>query len=117
MRGINNIGWSEEEGPEGWFNNWLTKDWRVLNWFMNLASMVSNLCWTWVSNCARWELVEPISDVLGLIDGSLQVLVVSGGHLERGSVGKEKWVGGTTKKGLISDRYHDDQGEKGNIME
>jgi hypothetical protein len=38
--------------------------------------------------------------VLGLIDGSLQVLVASGGHLERGSAGKEKWVGGTTKKDL-----------------
>jgi hypothetical protein len=37
---------------------------------------------------------------LGLIDGILQVLVASGGHLERGSVGKEKWVGGTTKKDL-----------------
>ena len=33
---------------------------------------------------------------LGLIDGSLQVLVASGGHLERGSVGKGKGVGGTT---------------------
>jgi hypothetical protein len=46
---------------------------------------------------------------MGLIDGSLEVLVVSGGHLERGGVGEEKiWVGGTTKKGRRSDRYHDD---------
>jgi hypothetical protein len=32
---------------------------------------------------------------MGLIDGSLEILVVSGGHLERGSAGKEKngWVG------------------------
>jgi hypothetical protein len=37
---------------------------------------------------------------MGLIDGSLEFLVASGGHLERGSAGKEnKWVGGTTKKG------------------
>jgi hypothetical protein len=36
---------------------------------------------------------------MGLIDGSLEFLVASGGHLERGSAGKEKkWVGGTTKK-------------------
>jgi hypothetical protein len=35
-----------------------------------------------------------------LIDGSLQVFVASGGHLERGSAGKEKWVGRTTKKDL-----------------
>jgi hypothetical protein len=36
---------------------------------------------------------------MGLIDGSLEILVASGGHLERGSVGKEKkWVGGTKKK-------------------
>jgi hypothetical protein len=33
-----------------------------------------------------------------VIDGSFQVLVASGGHLERGSAGKEKWVGGTTKR-------------------
>ena len=47
---------------------------------------------------------------MGLIDGSLEVLVASGGHLERGSVGEEKiWMGGTTKKGLRSDRYHNDQ--------
>jgi hypothetical protein len=37
---------------------------------------------------------------LGLIYGSLQVLVASGVHLERGSVGKGKWVGGTTEKEL-----------------
>jgi hypothetical protein len=36
---------------------------------------------------------------MGLIDGILELLVVSGGHWERGSVGKgKKWVGGTTKK-------------------
>jgi len=49
-----------------------------------------------------------LDGVLGLIDGSLQVLVVSGVHLERG------W---DHKKGLISDRYHGDHGKKGNIME
>jgi hypothetical protein len=55
---------------------------------------------------------------MGLIDGILEVLVASGGHLERGGVGEEKiWVGGTTKKGRRSDRYHDDQCLKGNIME
>jgi hypothetical protein len=55
---------------------------------------------------------------MGLIDGSLEFLVASGGHLERGSAGKEKkWVGGPKKKGLRSDRYHDDQCMKGNIME
>ena len=37
---------------------------------------------------------------MGLIDGRLDFLGASGGHLERGSVGKEKWVGGTTKKDL-----------------
>jgi hypothetical protein len=37
---------------------------------------------------------------LGLIDGSLQVFLASGGHLKRGSASKEKWVGGTTKKDL-----------------
>jgi hypothetical protein len=37
---------------------------------------------------------------LGLIDEILQVLVASGGHLERGSAGKGKWVGETTKKDL-----------------
>jgi hypothetical protein len=37
---------------------------------------------------------------LGLIHGRLHVLVVSGGHLERGSAGKGKWVGGTTEKDL-----------------
>jgi hypothetical protein len=35
-----------------------------------------------------------------VIDGSMHVLVVSAGHLERGSAGKETWVGGTTKKDL-----------------
>jgi hypothetical protein len=32
---------------------------------------------------------------MGLIDRSLEIFVASGGHLERGSVGKEKhgWVG------------------------
>jgi hypothetical protein len=36
---------------------------------------------------------------MGLIDRNLEILVASGGHLERGSDGKEtKWVGGTTKK-------------------
>ena len=36
---------------------------------------------------------------MGLIDEILEILVVSGGHLERGSASKEKkWVGGTTKK-------------------
>jgi hypothetical protein len=35
-----------------------------------------------------------------MIYGSLHVMVVSGGHLERGSARKEKWVGGTTKKDL-----------------
>jgi hypothetical protein len=45
-------------------------------------------------------------------------LVVSGGHLERGSEGKEKKMGGWDhKKGLRSDRYHNDQCIKGNIME
>jgi len=44
---------------------------------------------------------------MGLIDGNLEVLVASGGHLERGSVGEEKiWVGGTTKKGLRNDSVH-----------
>jgi hypothetical protein len=54
---------------------------------------------------------------MGLIDESLEFLVVSGGHLERGSVGKEKngWVG-PQKKIPRSDRYHDDQCWKGNIM-
>jgi hypothetical protein len=37
---------------------------------------------------------------MGLIDGCLEFLGVSSGHLERGSAGKEKWVGGTTKKEL-----------------
>jgi hypothetical protein len=37
---------------------------------------------------------------LGLMDGSLQVLVASGGHLERVSAGKGKWVGGTIEKDL-----------------
>ena len=36
---------------------------------------------------------------MGLIDKSLEILVASGSHLERGSAGKgKKWVGGTTKK-------------------
>jgi hypothetical protein len=36
---------------------------------------------------------------MGLIDGSVEFLVASDGHLERGSVSKEKqWVGGTIKK-------------------
>jgi hypothetical protein len=37
---------------------------------------------------------------MSLINGSLEILVASGGYLERGSVGKERknWVGGTTKK-------------------
>jgi hypothetical protein len=35
-----------------------------------------------------------------MIDGSFQVLDASGGHLERESMGKEKWVGGTTKRDL-----------------
>ena len=35
---------------------------------------------------------------MGLIDGILEILVASGGHLERGSEGKEKWVAGTTKR-------------------
>ena len=38
-----------------------------------------------------------LDGVLGLIDGSLHALVASGGNLERGSAGKGKWVGGTTK--------------------
>jgi hypothetical protein len=55
---------------------------------------------------------------MGLIDGSLVVLITSGGHLERGRDGEEKkWVVGTTKKGERSDRYHDDKLFKGNIME
>jgi hypothetical protein len=37
---------------------------------------------------------------LGLIDGILQVLVAINGNLERGSAGKGRWVGGTTKKDL-----------------
>jgi hypothetical protein len=37
---------------------------------------------------------------MGLIYGSLQDLVASGGHLDMGSVGKGKWVGGTTEKEL-----------------
>ena len=47
---------------------------------------------------------------MGLIDGILEILVASGGHLERGIAGKEKKMGGWdhTKKGLRSDRYHDD---------
>jgi hypothetical protein len=54
---------------------------------------------------------------MGLIDGSLEFLVLSGVHLERGSAGKKNgWVG-PQKKGLRSDRYHDDQCVKGNIME
>jgi hypothetical protein len=31
---------------------------------------------------------------MGLIDGRLEFLVASGGHLERGSAGKEKKMGG-----------------------
>jgi hypothetical protein len=38
---------------------------------------------------------------MGLIDGSLDFLVTSGVHLERGSVRKGKWVGGTTKNNLL----------------
>jgi hypothetical protein len=36
---------------------------------------------------------------MGLIDGILEILVASGGHLERGSAGKEKngWVGSQKK--------------------
>jgi hypothetical protein len=55
---------------------------------------------------------------MGLIDESLEILVASGGHLEKGSAGKEKKMGGWDhkKKGIRSDRYHDDQCLKGNIM-
>jgi hypothetical protein len=41
-----------------------------------------------------------LDGVMGFIVGSLQVLVASGGHWERGSAGKGKWVGGTRKKDL-----------------
>jgi hypothetical protein len=39
---------------------------------------------------------------MGLIDEILEILVASGGHLERGSAGKEKngWVGPQEKKHL-----------------
>ena len=54
---------------------------------------------------------------MDLIEGNLEFLVTSHGHLERGSVGKEKQMGGWDHiKGLISDRYHYDQGEKRIIM-
>jgi hypothetical protein len=36
-----------------------------------------------------------LEGLLGLSDGSLQVLVVSGGHLDMRGVCKGKWVGGT----------------------
>jgi len=56
---------------------------------------------------------------MGLIDGSLELLVASGGDLERGSANKEKKMDGWDHKKIIikSDRYHDDQCVKGNIME
>jgi hypothetical protein len=41
-----------------------------------------------------------LEGLLGVIDGSLQVLVASVGHLDMGSVGKGKLVGGTTEKDL-----------------
>jgi hypothetical protein len=54
---------------------------------------------------------------ISLSDGSLHILVASGGHLDMRGDCKGKWVGGTIEKeGLISDRYHDDHGEKRNIM-
>jgi hypothetical protein len=53
---------------------------------------------------------------MGLIDGILEFLVVRDSYLERGIVGKEKiWSVGPQKKGLRSDRYHDDQCVKGNV--
>ena len=43
-------------------------------------------------------ICEMFDGDMGLIDGILELLVSSGGHLERGSVGKEKMGGWDHKK-------------------
>jgi len=55
---------------------------------------------------------------MGLIEGSFDFLVSSGGNLERESVGKEKNGSvGPQKERLRIHRYHDDQCMEGNKME